>query len=67
MRVQSIADMPEKTLNLLFRFLSQNQGRLSKRAREKEFAGLTPGEVEFVESAYAEFFGHQYLVEKKEN
>ena len=45
-KVQSIADMPEKTLNLLFRFLSLNQGRLSKRAREKEFASLSPDEVE---------------------
>jgi hypothetical protein len=56
-KVQSIADMPEKTLNLLFRFLSQNQGRLSRRAREKEFASLTPDEVEFVESVYAKLFG----------
>ena len=57
MKVQSIADMPEKTLSLLFRFLKQNQGRLSKRAREKEFASLTLDEVEFVESTYAELFG----------
>jgi hypothetical protein len=55
-KVQSIADMPEKTLNLLFRFLKQNQGRLSRRAREKEFASLTPDEVEFVEFVYAKLF-----------
>lgn len=37
-RIESIIDMPENTLNLLFRFLRQNHGRLSKRAKEKEFA-----------------------------
>ena len=32
--------MPERLIDLLFRFLSQNDGRLSQRAREKEFAAL---------------------------
>ncbi len=56
-RVQPIVDMPEKTLNLLFRFLNQNQGVLSERAKKKEFASLNQSEVRRVESIYAELFG----------
>ncbi len=53
-RVQSLVDMPENTLNLLFRFLRQNQGKLSKRARSKEFSALTDEEVQSIESIYWE-------------
>lgn len=54
--VLEIVDMPERTLDLLFRFLHQNQGVLSKRARDGEFAGLTPGEITCVEASYREIF-----------
>lgn len=30
--------MPGTKANLLFRFLNQNEGRLSKRGRDKEFS-----------------------------
>lgn len=53
-RVQQIVDMPADTLDLLHRFLRQNDGRLSKRARTKEFSELTPDEIEQIEGAYAE-------------
>jgi hypothetical protein len=46
--------MPRTTLDLLFRFLRQNEGALSKRAREREFAKLTEGEVAEIEQIYAE-------------
>ena len=36
--------------------LRQNNGTLSKRAREKEFAKLTAEEVGKIEDAYAETF-----------
>jgi hypothetical protein len=52
----NIVDMPESTADLLFRFLHQNNGTLSKRGREKEFAELTEAEVALIESAYAEAF-----------
>lgn len=56
-RVQEeIADMPEKTLNLLTSFLEQNDGRLSKRARTDEFEQLTEDEVSRVEKLYEECF-----------
>jgi hypothetical protein len=56
-RVQDIADMPDRTIDLLFRFLRQNGGRLSQRAREREFAALTDSEVETIERLYQETFG----------
>lgn len=54
--VETVADMPEQTIDLLFRFLHQNQGSLSKRARKKEFARLTDAEVTQLESAYQDLF-----------
>ena len=39
--IQEIADMPAEKIELLHRFLRQENGRLSKRARENEFAALT--------------------------
>jgi hypothetical protein len=55
--VESIVDMPERTLDNLFGFLRQNRGHLSKRAREKEFAALTDDETRRIEQAYADLFG----------
>lgn len=40
-RVSALVDMPDRIMDLLFRFLRQNDGALSKRAREREFAQLT--------------------------
>lgn len=53
---EGIADMPERTVDLLFRFLRQSGGRLSNRAREKEFAALTDREVLRIEEFYADAF-----------
>jgi hypothetical protein len=53
-RVLNIADMPDRLLDLLFRFLRQNGGTLSKRAREREFAGLTDQEAAEIEAIFAE-------------
>ena len=49
-------EMPDKMISTLVRFLEQNQGALSKRAREKEFAMLTDKEVKNIESIYATLF-----------
>lgn len=54
--VQGIADMPDRQVNLLHRFLSQGKGRLSKRARTEEFAALTDAEVLQIEQFYQESF-----------
>ena len=55
--LQAIADMPDRTADLLFRFLHQNAGRLSNRAREREFERLTDEETERIERLYDEVFG----------
>jgi hypothetical protein len=56
-RLQDIADMPDRTADLLFRFLHQNDGQLSGRARAYEFEALTDEEVDRVERLYVERFG----------
>ncbi|SSC64738.1 Fic family protein [Ciceribacter selenitireducens] len=52
--VQQMIDMPDRLLDLLFRFLRQNEGRLSKRARDKEFSALSDAEAARIETIYAE-------------
>jgi Fic family protein len=56
-RIDSMIDMPDRTVDLLFRFLHQNKGRLSERAREKEFRAFTEKETAQVEETYAQLFG----------
>lgn len=55
-RVEDVVEMPERTIDLLFRMLRQNNGRLSKRAREKEFVKLTAPETKQIEEAFAQTF-----------
>jgi hypothetical protein len=54
--IKNYIDMPDKTVDLLIRLLDQNNGKLSKRKREKEFAALTDEEVSAIESKYDEVF-----------
>lgn len=54
--IERIVEMPESTLDLLFRFLRQNDGRLSGRAKEREFGSLNAAEVDRVEQAYLRTF-----------
>lgn len=49
-------EMPDKMVALLIRFLEQNKGRLSQRAREREFAALKDEEIQVIESIYARCF-----------
>ena len=51
-----VVDMPDRLADLLFRFLNQNGGVLSQRARENEFAALTEGEAEKIQRIYADLF-----------
>lgn len=48
-----IVDMPDGTVDLLFRFLRLNKGVLSKRGGEVEFAKLTDDQVAKIEAGYA--------------
>ena len=49
-------EMPDKTVALLIRFIEQNDGQLSKRARVKEFGALTDEEARDIESRYQKIF-----------
>ena len=49
-------DMPDKMIALLVRFLEQGEGRLSKRAKEKEFSMLSEAEIQHIEAIYIEIF-----------
>ena len=55
-RIEGLVDMPERTVDLLFRFLHQNGGSLSRRARVQEFAELTDAEAAAAEAAYRKIF-----------
>ena len=49
-------EMPDKTTDLLIRFLEQGDGKLSVRSRTKEFAALTDKEVLRIQKKFAEIF-----------
>lgn len=49
-------EMPDKLVNLLIRFLDQNEGKISKRARDNEFVSLSDEEVVELEKMYAQIF-----------
>lgn len=53
-QVEAIVDMPDRTIDLLFRFLQQNGGILSRRARTNEFMALTDDETTRIERAYTD-------------
>ena len=53
----TIVDMPDRTMDLLFRFLHQNGGQFSQRARDKEFSQLDKAEAEKIEVLYQQCFG----------
>lgn len=54
--IKNYIDMPDKLVGLLIRFLNQNGGQLSNRARKKEFVALTDKEVRAIEAKYDEIF-----------
>jgi hypothetical protein len=56
---QEIVDMPSRPVELLRKFLDQNSGRLSARARRNEFAMLSNEEGDAIERLYTETFSHR--------
>lgn len=50
--LDDVFQMSDKTVALLIRFLEQNEGKLSKRAIEKEFFVLTEEEIKAIERNY---------------
>jgi len=55
--IKNYVDMPDKLVDLLIRFLNQNNGKLSKWAKEREFEKLTDREIQAIQQKYAEIFG----------
>ena len=55
-RIYDALEIPDRLMSLLAKFLEQNDGSLSKRAKEKEFAILKEDEIKFIESVYREIF-----------
>jgi Fic family protein len=49
-------EMPDKMIALAVRFLEQNNGQLSKRAKEKEFSKLEEIEIKNMEEKYKDLF-----------
>ena len=56
--LDDVFQMPDNMVALLIRFLEQNNGELSKRAKEKEFALLTTEEVKDIENRYNNLFSN---------
>jgi len=54
--IKNYIDMPDRLVDLLIRFLSQNDGKLSKRGRAREFEKLTDKEIQAIEAKYNEIF-----------
>ncbi|WP_462324879.1 Fic family protein [Desulfoplanes sp.] len=57
--LKNYVEMPDKLVDLLIRFLNQNNGKLSKRARKNEFEKLTEVETKVIETKYEEIFGQK--------
>lgn len=56
--IKNYIDMPDKMIDLLIRFLGQNDEKFSNRARRREFSQLTDNEVQAIERKYEHVF-HQ--------
>ena len=48
--------MSDRLIDLLIRFLQQEEGVLSKRAKMKEFNSLTADEITTIEEKYRDIF-----------
>jgi hypothetical protein len=54
--IEAHFDMPDKLIERLIGFLRQGQGKLSQRARSREFKALTEAEVTLLEDRYKDIF-----------
>ena len=52
--ISEFLEMPFSMIDLLFKFLNQSQGHLSRRALDKEFQALTNDEAQRIEEIYKE-------------
>jgi len=54
--LDNIYEMPDRLVALIVRFLEQNNGTLSERAKSKEFEALNQEEIEDIERKFQEVF-----------
>lgn len=54
--IENYIDMPDRLVSLMIKFLEQEKGEFSKRAREKEFKDLTEDEIKTIESKFKSIF-----------
>lgn len=54
--LDNLFEMPDKLVALIIRFLERGNGKLSERAKSKEFNSLTDEEVVQIEKKYREIF-----------
>ena len=54
--LDNYVQMPDKTVDLLIRFLEQGKGQLSKRAKDREFKALTKDELLYIQDKFKEVF-----------
>lgn len=50
--INMLVTLPDTKVDLLIKFLNQNNGKLSKKKRQKEFDELTDEEIESIEESY---------------
>ena len=55
-RIMGVVEMPDRLIRNLLMFMRQNDGVLSKRRRDSEFAALTDAEVHAIEEIYRDVF-----------
>jgi hypothetical protein len=55
-QIMETIEMPDRLAQDLIMFIRQNDGKLPKKRRQKEFAALTDDEVRQVEALYEEIF-----------
>ncbi len=51
--VSQVVDMPDRTINRLFRFMESNGGTLPERRRRREFDALAENEITEIQELYA--------------
>lgn len=57
--IDNTYEMPDDMVALLVRFLEQNNGKLSKRAKTKEFEALSDSEIVDIEERYHHIFSNK--------
>ena len=55
-QINALVTLPDTKVDLLIKFLNQNNGKLSKNKRAKEFEELTDTEINTIEEFYATVF-----------